>query len=74
MPFRVILKKDAQRALNTWKAARNKERAALWLYLKLNAQRREKKSDFAEKKMRLRTHYPNETLDGDDSSEEAAIE
>jgi hypothetical protein len=69
--LRIILKKAAERALKAYKAARFKQANILWLYQKVKRQRQEKKSDFAEKKTRLMTHYPNETLDGDISTDDS---
>ena len=53
-----LLKRAAEKTLETYKTARFKEAAALWIYQKLKEQRREKKSDFDEKKRRLITDNP----------------
>ena len=69
--FREHLKKAANRALKTLKALRRKETAALYLFLKLKEMRLQKKRDFVAKKRRLTASYPEESLDGDEVSEDS---
>ena len=72
--FRGHLKKAAHRALKTLKALRRKETAALYLFLKLKKMRLRKKRDFLVKKRRLTARYPEESLDGDEVSEDSMPE
>ena len=69
--FREHLKKAANRALKTLKALRRKETAALYRFLKLKEMRLQKKRDFVAKKRRLTAIYPEESLDGDEVSEDS---
>jgi hypothetical protein len=69
--FREHLKKAANRALKTLKTLRRKETAALYLFLKLKEMRLQKKRDFVVKKRRLTARYPEESLDGDEVSEDS---
>ena len=69
--FRGHLKKAAHRALKTLKALRRKETAALYLFLKLKEMRLQQKRDFVYKKRQLKWSYPEESLDGDEVSEDS---
>ena len=69
--FREHLKKAANRSLKTLKALRRKEAEALHLFMKLKEMRLQKKRDFGAKKRRLTAIYPEESLDGDEVSEDS---
>ena len=69
--WREHLKKAANRALKKVKALRRKETTALYLFLKLKEMRLQKKRDFVVKKRRQTDRYPEESLDGDEVSEDS---
>ena len=72
--FREHLKKAANRALKTLKKIRREESAAWGLWMALKRNRLGKKRDFVAKKRRLTTLYPDESLDGDNVSEDSMPE
>ena len=64
-------KKAANRALKTLKALGRKETAALYRFLKLKEMRLQQKRDFVYKKRILKWGYPEESLHGDEVSEDS---